>query len=97
MKVFVLFVCFCFHVVMCVRIVSGSHRVTCHTWRPLQTGTVAELRRFFIGGAPELEDISDVRIPGTFKVVTDIYCTYIPHYINSMLCTFGCFGLCRSR
>ncbi|KAK3527341.1 hypothetical protein QTP86_021947 [Hemibagrus guttatus] len=45
----------------------GSHRVTCHTWRPLQTGTVAELRRFFIGGAPELEDISDVRIPGTFK------------------------------
>ncbi|XP_027034585.2 Meckel syndrome type 1 protein isoform X1 [Tachysurus fulvidraco] len=45
----------------------GSHRVTCHTWRPLQTGTMAELRRFFIGGAPELEDISDVRIPGTFK------------------------------
>ncbi|KAG9281988.1 Meckel syndrome type 1 protein-like [Astyanax mexicanus] len=45
----------------------GYHRVTCHTWRPLQTGTVAELRRFFIGGAPELEDISDVRIPGTFK------------------------------
>uniref|UniRef100_W5KIU0 MKS transition zone complex subunit 1 n=1 Tax=Astyanax mexicanus TaxID=7994 RepID=W5KIU0_ASTMX len=33
----------------------GYHRVTCHTWRPLQTGTVAELRRFFIGGAPELE------------------------------------------
>ncbi|XP_060768942.1 Meckel syndrome type 1 protein isoform X2 [Neoarius graeffei] len=45
----------------------GSHRVTCHTWRPLQTSTVAELRRFFIGGASELEDISDVRIPGTFK------------------------------
>uniref|UniRef100_A0A3B4E0F9 MKS transition zone complex subunit 1 n=1 Tax=Pygocentrus nattereri TaxID=42514 RepID=A0A3B4E0F9_PYGNA len=45
----------------------GYHRVTCHTWRPLQTGTVAELRRFFIGGAPELEDISDVRISGTFK------------------------------
>ncbi|KAL6463377.1 hypothetical protein MHYP_G00277680 [Metynnis hypsauchen] len=46
---------------------KGYHRVTCHTWRPLQTGTVAELRRFFIGGAPELEDISDVRISGTFK------------------------------
>ncbi|KAL7838575.1 hypothetical protein AOLI_G00269790 [Acnodon oligacanthus] len=45
----------------------GNHRVTCHTWRPLQTGTVAELRRFFIGGSPELEDISDVRISGTFK------------------------------
>uniref|UniRef100_A0A8C1VL90 MKS transition zone complex subunit 1 n=1 Tax=Cyprinus carpio TaxID=7962 RepID=A0A8C1VL90_CYPCA len=45
----------------------GYHRMTCHTWRPLQSGTVAELRRFFIGGAPELEDISYVRVPGTFK------------------------------
>ncbi|KAI5608329.1 Meckel syndrome type 1 protein [Silurus asotus] len=45
----------------------GSHSVTCHTWRPLKLGTMAELRRFFIGGTPELEDISDVRIPGTFK------------------------------
>ncbi|MCJ8748811.1 hypothetical protein PDJAM_G00169010 [Pangasius djambal] len=52
---------------MVIPATPGSHRVTCHTWRPLQTGTVAELRRFFIGGAPELEDISDVRIPGTFK------------------------------
>lgn len=47
---------------------SGCHRMTCHTWRAVQPGTVAELRRFFIGGAPELEDISYVRIPGTFKV-----------------------------
>ncbi|XP_062844710.1 Meckel syndrome type 1 protein [Trichomycterus rosablanca] len=45
----------------------GCHKVTCSTWRPLQPGTAAELRRFFIGGAPELEDVSDVRIPGTFK------------------------------
>uniref|UniRef100_A0A8C1PYD0 MKS transition zone complex subunit 1 n=1 Tax=Cyprinus carpio TaxID=7962 RepID=A0A8C1PYD0_CYPCA len=45
----------------------GYHRMTCRTWRPLQSGTVAELRRFFIGGAPELEDISYVRVPGTFK------------------------------
>ncbi|XP_059402535.1 tectonic-like complex member MKS1 [Carassius carassius] len=45
----------------------GHHRMTCHTWRPLQSGAVAELRRFFIGGAPELEDISYVRVPGTFK------------------------------
>lgn len=49
--------------------VSGCHKMTCQTWRPIQTGTVAELRRFFIGGAPELEDISYVRIPGTFKVI----------------------------
>ncbi|RXN17527.1 Meckel syndrome type 1 [Labeo rohita] len=45
----------------------GYHSMTCHTWRPLQSGTVAELRRFFIGGAPELEDISYVRVPGTYK------------------------------
>lgn len=29
---------------------------------------MAELRRFFIGGSLELEDLSYVRIPGTFKV-----------------------------
>uniref|UniRef100_A0A8C5ED00 MKS transition zone complex subunit 1 n=1 Tax=Gouania willdenowi TaxID=441366 RepID=A0A8C5ED00_GOUWI len=45
----------------------GKHTITCHTWRPLQTGTVSALRRFFIGGSPELEDQSYVRIPGTFK------------------------------
>nr|XP_020454213.1 Meckel syndrome type 1 protein isoform X2 [Monopterus albus] len=47
--------------------IPGKHIVTCHTWRPLQTGTVSALRRFFIGGSPELEDFSYVRIPGTFK------------------------------
>uniref|UniRef100_A0A8C7W842 MKS transition zone complex subunit 1 n=1 Tax=Oncorhynchus mykiss TaxID=8022 RepID=A0A8C7W842_ONCMY len=46
---------------------EGKHTITCHTWRPLQTGTVSELRRFFIGGSPELEDYSYVRVPGTFK------------------------------
>ncbi|KAM9788760.1 tectonic-like complex member MKS1 [Neosynchiropus ocellatus] len=45
----------------------GKHTVTCQTWRPLQSGTVSALRRFFIGGSPELEDISYVRVPGTFK------------------------------
>ncbi|XP_041865308.1 Meckel syndrome type 1 protein isoform X1 [Melanotaenia boesemani] len=45
----------------------GKHTMTCHTWRPLQTGTVSALRRFFIGGSAELEDHSYVRIPGTFK------------------------------
>ncbi|KAK7925106.1 hypothetical protein WMY93_007416 [Mugilogobius chulae] len=47
--------------------IPGKHTVTCHTWRPLQTGTVSALRRFFIGGSPELEEPSYVRIPGTFK------------------------------
>ncbi|XP_042355626.1 Meckel syndrome type 1 protein isoform X2 [Plectropomus leopardus] len=47
--------------------IPGKHTITCHTWRPLQTGTVSALRRFFIGGSPELEELSYVRIPGTFK------------------------------
>lgn len=45
----------------------GKHTVTCQTWRPVQTGTLSALRRFFIGGSAELEDNSYVRIPGTFK------------------------------
>lgn len=35
-------------------------------------GTVSALRRFFIGGSPELEDHSYVRIPGTFKVGSNL-------------------------
>lgn len=42
--------------------------MTCHTWRPVQTGTVSAMKRFFIGGSAELEDDSYVRTPGTFKV-----------------------------
>ena len=47
---------------------TGSHTLTVSTWRPVELGTVAELRRFFLGGSLELEDLSYVRIPGTFKV-----------------------------
>ncbi|XP_076017365.1 tectonic-like complex member MKS1 [Genypterus blacodes] len=47
--------------------VPGKHTMTCHTWRPLQTGVASSLRRFFIGSSPELEELSYVRIPGTFK------------------------------
>ncbi|XP_043818911.1 Meckel syndrome type 1 protein [Dromiciops gliroides] len=47
--------------------VPGSHTVKTSTWRPVELGTLAELRRFFIGGSLELEDLSYVRIPGTFK------------------------------
>ncbi|XP_075296549.1 LOW QUALITY PROTEIN: tectonic-like complex member MKS1 [Opisthocomus hoazin] len=45
----------------------GLHMLTIPTWRPVELGTVAELRRFFIGGSPELEDLTYVRIPSTFK------------------------------
>ncbi|XP_074869551.1 tectonic-like complex member MKS1 isoform X2 [Carettochelys insculpta] len=45
----------------------GFHTVTAPTWRPIELGVVSELRRFFIGGSPELEDMTYVRVPGTFK------------------------------
>lgn len=48
---------------------TGSHTLTVSTWRPVELGTVAELRRFFLGGSLELEDLSYVRIPGAFKVI----------------------------
>ncbi|KAH1187900.1 hypothetical protein KIL84_015129 [Mauremys mutica] len=46
----------------------GFHTLTAPTWRPTELGTVSELRRFFIGGSPELEDMTYVRVPGIFKV-----------------------------
>ncbi|XP_036693798.1 Meckel syndrome type 1 protein isoform X3 [Balaenoptera musculus] len=46
---------------------AGSHTLTVSTWRPLELGPVAELRRVFIGGSLELEDLSYVRVPATFK------------------------------
>lgn len=42
--------------------------LTIPTWRPVELGTVSEMRRFFIGGSPELEDLTYIRIPSTFKV-----------------------------
>uniref|UniRef100_A0A5F9D4W5 MKS transition zone complex subunit 1 n=1 Tax=Oryctolagus cuniculus TaxID=9986 RepID=A0A5F9D4W5_RABIT len=48
-------------------VTPGSYTLTVSTWRPVELGTLAELRRFFIGGSLELEDLSYVRIPGTFK------------------------------
>ncbi|KAJ7308956.1 hypothetical protein JRQ81_008236 [Phrynocephalus forsythii] len=44
----------------------GTHTVTASTWRPVEPGTFAELQRFFIGGSPELEDLTYTRVPCTF-------------------------------
>ncbi|KAM8975135.1 tectonic-like complex member MKS1 isoform 2-T2 [Pelodytes ibericus] len=46
---------------------EGMHTLTAQTWRPVEMGTVSELRRFFIGGSPELEDMTYIRVPGTFQ------------------------------
>ena len=36
--------------------ISGSYSVEVNTWRPIGNGPRPEMRRFFIGGSPELED-----------------------------------------
>ncbi|XP_061460937.1 tectonic-like complex member MKS1 isoform X2 [Rhineura floridana] len=45
---------------------AGAHTITASTWRPVELGTFSELQRFFIGGSPELEDMTYARVPGTF-------------------------------
>ncbi|XP_066492194.1 tectonic-like complex member MKS1 isoform X2 [Tiliqua scincoides] len=47
--------------------VPGAHTVTVSTWRPVEPGTCSELQRYFIGGSPELEDMTYTRVPGTFQ------------------------------
>jgi len=43
---------------------AGCHDFSLPTWRPLRPGPAGELRRYFVGGAPELEDLSYAGIPG---------------------------------
>lgn len=46
---------------------AGCHDVTLPTWRPLRSdGSAAagELRRYFVGGSPELEDLAYAGTPG---------------------------------
>ncbi|XP_065054700.1 tectonic-like complex member MKS1 [Rhopilema esculentum] len=42
---------------------AGNHLVEAPTWRPCGNDTAQQMRRFFTGGAPELEDIEYVKIP----------------------------------
>lgn len=55
--------------------IAGSHEITIDTWRPLGNGTIPELKRFFIGGSPELEDPTYPQQPvatevcGTFNFI----------------------------
>uniref|UniRef100_A0A6I8SBV6 Meckel syndrome, type 1 n=1 Tax=Xenopus tropicalis TaxID=8364 RepID=A0A6I8SBV6_XENTR len=46
---------------------EGMHVLTAQTWRPVELGVLTELKRFFIGGSPELEDLTYVRVPETFQ------------------------------
>ncbi|ELU09204.1 hypothetical protein CAPTEDRAFT_157534 [Capitella teleta] len=46
----------------------GVHREDVHCWRPAGQSAVSELRRFFIGGSPELEDVTYAAKPSTFDI-----------------------------
>ncbi len=47
---------------------AGCHDLTVHTWRPLQPGGTGEMRRYFVGGTPELDDLA---YAGTLGDVAD--------------------------
>ena len=48
---------------------TGVHELAVETWRPCGRGVVDMLRRFFVGGATELNDISYITKPADFEVV----------------------------
>ncbi|XP_052801949.1 tectonic-like complex member MKS1 [Mya arenaria] len=45
----------------------GRHQETIQCWRPMGSSVTSQLRRFFIGGSPELEDPTYQAIPSTFQ------------------------------
>ncbi|XP_052072573.1 tectonic-like complex member MKS1 [Mytilus californianus] len=45
----------------------GSKKITSHCWRPIGMSVASELRRYFVGGSPELEDQTYTAIPSTFQ------------------------------
>ena len=53
--------------------ILGTHLVEAPTWRPCGNDTAQQMRRFFTGGAPELEDIEYVKIPPESEVGTTCF------------------------
>ena len=54
---------------MCAHVSTGVHELTVETWRPSGHSVVERLRRFFVGGATELNDISYITRPSDFEVI----------------------------
>ena len=47
---------------------TGDHNVLVNTWRPTGRRLIDKMRRFFIGGGPELEELSYIAQPRDFSV-----------------------------
>ena len=52
---------------------SGSYTLEADTWRPIGNGPIPEMRRFFIGGSPELEDPTYPQKPAMTDVSEMLY------------------------
>ncbi|GAB6028722.1 Pleiotropic negative transcriptional regulator [Chamberlinius hualienensis] len=50
-----------------VPLTAGIYTYEIQTWRPVVPSLSSKLRRLFIGGSPELSDISQVAVPPTLK------------------------------
>lgn len=68
-RIFLLFIYYVlFYNFLSLAHILGSYTITKDCWRPLGKSTVSQLRRFFTGGTPELEDPTYVVAPATFEV-----------------------------
>ncbi|VDL86160.1 unnamed protein product [Schistocephalus solidus] len=45
----------------------GTHCIEVSAWRPIGQSIVSRLRRFFVGGTPQLEDATFAMIPSDFQ------------------------------
>ena len=54
---------------MFILIYLGCHTIEVKTWRPAGDGVLHKMQRFFIGGAPELEDPTYVKVPAGTEVL----------------------------
>lgn len=61
------------------------HTIEIQTWRPIAPDLVSEMRRFFIGGAPEISDISYVSHPdGSDVIIDSIILYFITIYVKQI-------------
>ena len=67
-----LFIYVCIHgnaIIICLSTVTvGSYELCVHTWRPAGRRILDKMRRFFVGGSPEIDDVSYIATPKDFQV-----------------------------
>ncbi|XP_041054196.1 Meckel syndrome type 1 protein isoform X3 [Carcharodon carcharias] len=74
---------------------EGSYTLTCQTWRPILPGT-SEMQRFFVGGFHELEDMTYIRTPSTFKGERLSRFGFRTETTGTVTIKFHCMQQCRA-